>query len=236
VLSVVANPHFSQGELAATVAEHQAAAAAYHLQSANFQQKGAASQTNKDSSNRLALQYTAGLTQRLRALDWKVQDEIYGLLSDRAQSSSSPFRRWEWQVVVMSAVPGGDMTDAGSEGMDMKAAMDGQGLRTAGGEDQGRSSHCLPFAGIWQRVKTAWRNVKARRREMRRKRRERGPTIVEYRLILRGTETKTSEQGWGVYNRYSRPWKTFDYKEIGEMRAERRLSSISRTSEKYVDF
>ncbi len=57
--------------------------------------------------------------------------------------------------------------------------------------------------------------------------------ITEYRLILRGTETKINEQGWGYYNRYSRPWGMADDKEMAERR---RWSSLTSRSDKYVDF
>lgn len=33
---------------------------------------------------------------------------------------------------------------------------------------------------------------------------------VEYRVILRGTEVKSNDAGWGLYSRYSQPWKQAD--------------------------
>lgn len=160
--------------------------------------KGAAAAAAAAGSNSV---YATDLEARLRGLDWKVQDEIYELLSDRVQSSSTAFRRREWRVVVMSEVPGGEMTDAPT----------GHG-QVCGGKLR------------------KWKTGKMGRR---------GPRgvpdmpITEYRLILRGTETKKNEQGWGCYNRYSRPWRAADEKEIGERR---RWSGMTGRSEKYVDF
>lgn len=33
---------------------------------------------------------------------------------------------------------------------------------------------------------------------------------VEYRVILRGTEVKRNDTGWGLYSRYAQPWKRAD--------------------------
>ncbi|KXX75117.1 hypothetical protein MMYC01_208896 [Madurella mycetomatis] len=227
VVSVVPNPHFSQAELAATVACHQQAATV----ATRRDSKTIAPTTAVTSNDNAAMVYAVELERRLRGLDWKVQDEIYELLSDRVQSSSSPFRRREWRVVVLAAVPGGEMTDTptGAPG-----AGSSRGRRF---ESPGHSSG-FGFGGIRRRVGMAWRNAKERR--MRRRvaasqKKATGMPITEYRLILRGTETKANDQGWGYYNRYSKPWKAAEEKELEEG-VRRRWSSMSRASEKYVDF
>lgn len=38
----------------------------------------------------------------------------------------------------------------------------------------------------------------------------RASSHVEYRVILRGSEVKANDAGWGVYSRYSQPWKLAD--------------------------
>lgn len=147
--------------------------------------------------------YAADLERRVRALDWRVQDEIYELLSDRVQSSSNAFRRRDWRVVALTEVPGGELTDAPT------------GFRAFG------------------EVKRGWFGFgKTRRLSVKAKRWPDMP-VTEYRLILRGAETKTNDQGWGHYNRYSRPWRAADEKDIGDRR---RWSSFTGKSEKYVDF
>jgi hypothetical protein len=153
--------------------------------------------------------YATDLERRLRSLDWKVQDEIYELLSDRVQSSSNAFRRREWRVVVLTEVPGGELTDAPT-GLEEGPEMAGVGV--------GKKRRSWFRIGIGSGTKP--RMVP----EM---------PITEYRLILRGTETKTNDQGWGYFNRYSRPWRTADEKEIGE---KRRWSTATLRSDKYVDF
>jgi hypothetical protein len=147
--------------------------------------------------------YAADLERRVRALDWRVQDEIYELLSDRVQSSSNAFRRREWRVVALTEVPGGELTDAPT----------------------GFGGFAETKRGWFGFGKTKRLSVKAKRWP--------DMPVTEYRLILRGNETKTNDQGWGHYNRYSRPWRAADEKEIGERR---RWSSFTGRSEKYVDF
>lgn len=144
------------------------------------------------------MMYAADLEARIRRLDWKVQDEIYELLGDRMQSSSNAFRRRDWRVVVLSEVPGGELTDqpTGFGAFDERE----KGWKRGGGMGDGRP-HNLP--------------------------------VTEYRLILRGTETRANDQGWGHYNRYSRPWRDADEKELGQRR---RWSTLTGKNEKYVDF
>lgn len=228
VVSVVPNPHFSQAELAATIACHQQAATVTTRSAIKAVASPAAAAA---SNSNAAMVYAAELERRLRGLDWKVQDEIYELLSDRVQSSSSPFRKREWRVVVLAAVPGGEMTDAPTG---VPGAGSSRGRRFEGPSH----SSGFGFGGIRRRVGMAWRNAKERR--MRRRvaasqKKAPGMPITEYRLILRGTETKANDQGWGYYNRYSKPWKAAEEKELGEG-VRRRWSSMSRASEKYVDF
>lgn len=171
--------------------------------------------------------YAADLESRLRKLDWKVQDEIYELLSDRVQSSSNAHRRREWRVVALSCVPGGEMTDAPT-GFGPSPALSAGGKLRKGGAGR-----------LWRRV---GRKEEGEGEMMTRVRRgrcgkmgRRAPEmpVTEYRLVLRGTETKANDQGWGYYNRYSRPWRDADEKEVGERR---RWSSMTGRSDKYVDF
>lgn len=149
--------------------------------------------------------HSSDLELRLRSLDFKVQDEIYDLLNDRVQSSSNSFRRREWRVVVLAEVEGGEMTDAPSALRDEVVA---------------KRRRLLGDGVIGKRL----RKTKQQRPRM---------PLTEYRLILRGTEAKTNNAGWGDYNRYSRPWRAADEKELG---VRRRWSSMTRASEKYVDF
>ncbi|ROW07074.1 hypothetical protein VPNG_06639 [Cytospora leucostoma] len=41
---------------------------------------------------------------------------------------------------------------------------------------------------------------------------------VEYRVILRGSEVKRNDAGWGVYDRYAKPWKLADEAELANAR------------------
>ncbi|KAK4152315.1 hypothetical protein C8A00DRAFT_35010 [Chaetomidium leptoderma] len=213
ILSVVPNTHFAQDELAATVGLHETSVAVARTQTRR---------SSSSSSRRLSKVpqagggggsrsggvggggwgvYAADLEGRIRALEWKVQDEIYELLSDRVQSSSNAFRRREWRVVVLTEIPGGELTDSPTAfGLaSKKRKWFGAGDRVA-----------APRAGWAPDM-----------------------PITEYRLILRGTETRTNDQGWGSYNRYSRPWAAADEKEIGE---KKRWSTFTGKSDKYVDF
>jgi hypothetical protein len=204
----VPNTHFSQDELAATVALHEASVLAHKERrlckprTEGNDGAGASSGSGTGGGGWGSAVYAADLERRIRKLEWKVQDEIYELLSDRVQSSSNAFRRREWRVVVLTEVPGGELTDSPT------------GFRR-GGKRRG----CLGWAGI-------------RSLRMRMKRAPDMP-VTEYRLVLRGTETRANDQGWGYYNRYSRPWRAADEKEVGDRR---RWSSVSGRSEKYVDF
>ncbi|KAK4120645.1 hypothetical protein N657DRAFT_648811 [Parathielavia appendiculata] len=227
ILSVVPNTHFSQDELAATVAMHKAAVVA-HVQepgrgvmglgraegkARRFCKPRTEGGNNKaDGGSRsgggvggggwVNTLYAADLEKRVRKLDWKVQDEIYELLSDRMQSSSNAFRRRDWRVVVLTEVPGGELTDSPTA---FEAFEKGRG--------------CFRWAGI--------RSLRLRMKP--------APDmpITEYRLVLRGTETRTNDQGWGYFNRYSKPWREADEKEVGDRR---RWSSVTGRSDKHVDF
>lgn len=232
ILSVVPNTHFAQDELAATVAMHEAAVAAHsHRQKKRRLSKvpqpveqqaaqgimglgmgvgggGGGLGVGVDGGSWDRAVYAADLEQRIRGLDWKVQDEIYDLLSDRVQSSSNAFRRREWRVVVLAQIPGGELTDSPT------------GFSPAAGKKR-RWLGLGSGSWTWKEVagaKTKWDS------EM---------PVTEYRLILRGTESKANDHGWGYYNRYSRPWRMADEKEIGE---KRRWSGMSGRSDKYVDF
>ncbi|KAL1842959.1 hypothetical protein VTJ49DRAFT_3600 [Mycothermus thermophilus] len=244
ILSVMPNPHFSQAELAATVAMHQASVVAHvarlrgrntsftkkrrrllckapvtdptkqQQQPQNHQQRsfvgGSAVAIPADSDWAV---YAADLEARLRALDWAVQDEIYELLSDRVQSSSTAFRRREWRVVAMSQIPGGELTDVPT------------GFETVnGGGDDKAGERRRKWLASWR-----WRERVVEKLVC-------GPAempVTEYRLILRGSETRVSGQGWAHYNRYSRPWRAADEKEMADWR---RCSSMSGRRDKYVDF
>ena len=176
ILAVVPNVHFSQDEIAAECAGDKA----------QYVARG------KPSSG-----YAADLERRLRKLDWAVQDEIYDLINDRIQSSSNAFRRRDWKLVMLTKIPGGEMTDAPT------------------GRAQHRSRSVLrklPFC-------------KPRIPKM---------PITEYRLVLRGTETKANNNGWASHNRYSRPWRDVDEKELGEVKLRRRDSQF--VSDKFVNF
>ncbi|KAK3376494.1 hypothetical protein B0T24DRAFT_592163 [Lasiosphaeria ovina] len=155
------------------------------------------------------------LERRLRKLDWKVQDEIYDLLNDRVQSSSNAFRRRDWKVVVLVEVPGGEMTDAAAQALMAPGRTHKSQLR--------RKRLLRPLL-------------------LSRKKRPSMP-ITEYRLILRGTETKANDEGWGSHNRYSRPWRAVDEKELADKRLsketqgnENRWSKETHVGDKYVDF
>ncbi|KAH6847845.1 hypothetical protein B0I37DRAFT_415556 [Chaetomium sp. MPI-CAGE-AT-0009] len=220
VLSVVPNTHFAQAELAATVALHEASvtacAAARRRPKRTLSKPMIVGSAGKNGSSGgdgssgtggggwwEGAVYAADLERRVRALDWRVQDEIYELLSDRVQSSSNAFRRRDWRVVALTEVPGGELTDSPT--------------------------------GFWrfEEQKRGWFGFgKAKRLSVKANRRPDMP-VTEYRLVLRGAETKTNDQGWGHYNRYSRPWRAADEKEIGDRR---RWSSFTGRSEKYVDF
>ncbi|KAK4140998.1 uncharacterized protein C8A04DRAFT_14433 [Dichotomopilus funicola] len=250
IVSVVPNTHFGQDELGAAVAMHQRSVAAHLARVRERRARGplawfrrSCSSSSGTTNRRLskpriagtgtgsgtpshvpnsgggfptgmtpevaadALEYASDLEARLRTLDWKVQDEIYELLGDRVQSSSNAFRRREWRVVVLTEVPGGELTDAPT-GFGTAAVADcfcngaGAGAGGSGGGNGGRAGNGMP--------------------------------VTEYRLILRGTETKVNDAGWGYYNRYSRPWKAADEREIGERR--RWSTMTGRAGEKYVDF
>ncbi|KAL2133209.1 hypothetical protein VTI74DRAFT_2754 [Chaetomium olivicolor] len=216
VLSVSANTHLSQGELEGVVRAHTEAhgiaraggsdGAASDRRWGDRKQRGRR-RLSKLSGGGVASKveaYAADLQARIRKLDWKVQDEIYELLSDRVQSSSNAFRRREWKVVVMSEVPGGELTDAPS------------GLAAASGGKYRRLG-----SGLWSKPVLVGGQKTPK------------TPITEYRLILRGAETRSNDQGWGQYNRYSQPWRTADEKEFGERR---RWSSVTGRCEKYVDF
>jgi len=173
ILAVVPNVHFSQDEIAAECAGDKA----------QYVARG------KPSSG-----YAADLERRLRKLDWAVQDEIYDLINDRIQSSSNAFRRRDWKLVMLTKIPGGEMTDAPTQHRSRSV------LRK------------LPFC-------------KPRLPKM---------PITEYRLVLRGTETKANNNGWASHNRYSRPWRDVDEKELGEVKLRRRDSQF--VSDKFVNF
>jgi hypothetical protein len=220
ILSVVPNTHFAQDELAATVALHEASVAAAHGRQQQ-RKKRRLSKVQPDQAQGQGMMgvgvggggwegalYAADLEQRIRGLDWKVQDEIYDLLSDRVQSSSNAFRRREYRVVVMAQIPGGELTD----------------MPTAFSPAAGKKRRWLGLgSGSW-----AWNEVAGAKTNW-----DSEMPVTEYRLILRGTEARTNDQGWGYYNRYSRPWRMADEKEIGE---KRRWSAMTGKSDKYVDF
>ncbi|KAK4653803.1 hypothetical protein QC762_510130 [Podospora pseudocomata] len=176
--------------------------------------------------------HAGDLDRRLRCLDWKVQDEIYDLLNDRTTSSSNAFKRREWKVVVMVAVEAGEiMTERGADEETRSSKTRGAG---------GKRRRLLDGAG----ARGLWlRNVLRKEKKMPK------AAVTEYRLILRGRKIKASEQGWGYYNRYTRPSRGAlgdnekeKNKETGVKRRWSTMSSIStmttRTgkSERYVDF
>ncbi|KAK0666980.1 hypothetical protein QBC41DRAFT_338703 [Cercophora samala] len=218
ILSITPNTHFAQSELLSEIASDKA-----HF----------TARTGKPPS-----MHSGDLDRRIRCLDWKVQDEIYDLLNDRAASSSNAFRRREWKVVVLVAVEAGEIMT------ERRVSDGGKSSKTRGG---GKRRRLLDGAsgGLL-------RNVLRKEKKM-----PKAP-VTEYRLILRGREAKVSEEGWGYYNRYTRPWRsTVDNnnnnnnngknakatsKEIGVKRRWSSMSTIStmtaRTarSEPYVDF
>jgi len=161
------------------------------------------------------------LERRLRRLDWAVQDEIYDLLSDRVQSSSNAFRRRDWKVVVLVEVPGGELTCEGSATVKKSPTKRKWFLRNEDGSRRRWVTKLLPFHCLASRERGERKNKKKL-------------PITEYRLILCGTETKASDEGWGQYNRYSRPWSDIDEKELGEKllrwRSGRRLAMPTTTA------
>ncbi|KAK3937354.1 hypothetical protein QBC46DRAFT_392856 [Diplogelasinospora grovesii] len=152
---------------------------------ARDQAQFAADTTTTRKTSNPALLCCEDLERRLRRLDWTVQDEIYDLLNDRVQSSSNAFRRREWKVVVLMQAPGGEMTDAPVIKQTQKKT------RTCG-----RRFLLRKMLSLGKQKQAAT------------------PPITEYHLILRGTEVKTNEKGWGYFNRYSRPWRDVDEKEL----------------------
>lgn len=59
-----------------------------------------------------------------------------------------------------------------------------------------------------------------------RKRRRLKAPHVEYRVILRGDEVARNDAGWGVYDRYSQPWKIADKVELASVRENNRYQKI----------
>lgn len=131
--------------------------------------------------------YDGDLERRLRRLDSTVQDELYNLIRDRTEYASNSFRRREYKLAVLVGVPGGEMTDAGTESSSSQAA--GLSWLTWG-----------LGCGLKRR------NSSLRDR--------RAASHVEYRVILRGQEVKTNDAGWGAYSRYAQPWKLADEAEL----------------------
>ncbi|KAK4171015.1 hypothetical protein QBC36DRAFT_105835 [Triangularia setosa] len=172
------------------------------------------------------------LDRRIRCLEWKVQDEIYDLLNDRVASSSNAFKRREWKVVVMVSVEAGEMMTEGMIDDEAKT-------KTRGGRDGSKRRRLLDGIGTGGFL----RNVLKREKKM-----PKAP-VTEYRLILRGREAKENEEGWGYYNRYTKPWRAVgeNIEAKGKVRMKRRWSSMSTIatmttatktgrSEGYVDF
>ncbi|KAM7199147.1 hypothetical protein V8F33_004622 [Rhypophila sp. PSN 637] len=60
--------------------------------------------------------------------------------------------------------------------------------------------------------------------------------VTEYRLILRGTETKVNDKGWAYHNRYSRPWRDVDEKEIGDVKSKLRRRDSQFTTNTCINF
>ncbi|KAK4215610.1 hypothetical protein QBC37DRAFT_458496 [Rhypophila decipiens] len=60
--------------------------------------------------------------------------------------------------------------------------------------------------------------------------------VTEYRLILRGTETKVNDKGWAYHNRYSRPWRDVDEKEIGDIKSKLRRRDSQFTTNTCINF
>ncbi|KAK3313117.1 hypothetical protein B0H66DRAFT_569608 [Apodospora peruviana] len=153
--------------------------------------------------------HAVDLERRLRKLDWTLQDEIYDLINDRIQSSSNAFRRREWKLVMLTEVLGGEMTDVYMGGS-------GQQQQQRRGR-WGTGRKLIGRFGISEKRKLP------------------KMPISEYRMILRGTETKANDAGWAYHNRYSRPWRNVDEKEIGEIRG-RKDSPLTACSDKCVNF
>lgn len=58
-------------------------------------------------------------------------------------------------------------------------------------------------------TRNRWWWLGGRRRRRRRSHKTTAPH-VEYRLVLRGSEVKANDAGWGGYHRYSQPWREAD--------------------------
>lgn len=129
--------------------------------------------------------YHGDLERRLRRLDGGVQEELYNLIRDRTENASNSFRRREYKLVVLVGIPGGEMTDAGTESSSLSSSWLSWGLGCG----------------------TA-----------RRSRDRKASSHVEYRVILRGSEVKANDAGWGVYSRYSQPWKLSDEAQLANMK------------------
>ncbi|KAK3386067.1 hypothetical protein B0H63DRAFT_191660 [Podospora didyma] len=206
VLSVVPNAHFSQAELASVVESNET----LHHFSASASSSHRSSSLMKKRKNPPQRSYPEDLERRLRKLDWKVQDEIYDLLNDRVQSSSNAYRRRDWKVVVLVEVPGGEMTDARSlSSTGAAAAAAAASASMASLQQQPNNQHQQRLTG---RLPT--KNRLLQQLKLKNDKRLPAMPITEYRLILRGTETKTNEEGWAAHNRYSRPWRDVDERDL----------------------
>ncbi|KAK0630396.1 hypothetical protein B0T17DRAFT_616056 [Bombardia bombarda] len=254
IVAVVPNAHFSQAELASVCAKDRATFAASHPppppppppppKSNNNTTK----QSSRNSTSETS--YNTSLEHRLRKLDWAVQDEIYDLLNDRIQSSSNAFRRREWRVVMLAEVPGGEMTDAfgttsiaqQEEGQEEQQQQQQQQQQ----KKKGRGKRTAAASRLlWKMATSALASTGRRIREGRGNKKVMMP-ITEYRLVLRGAETKANEEGWASHNRYSRPWRDVDEKEIERLREKSSSSSSSSkmllrrretvVSDKFVNF
>ncbi|KAK4161688.1 hypothetical protein QBC43DRAFT_302672 [Cladorrhinum sp. PSN259] len=216
VLSVVPNPHFSQDELRHVVQREYKTL--FTLR-----------------TGRPPSEYTRDLEMRLRAAEWKVQDEIYDLLNDRCGASSTCYKRREWRVVMLVSVEGGEMVDhslgedgkerwegpredvgveleTGGSGLNCSSwrwvvDMFGCGMPVGMEKDEGRRRRLNKVSKITKAGKAG----EIQKGSGLGGKKRRAP-ITEYRLVIRGKEVSECQEegGWRWYNRYSRPWREVD--------------------------
>lgn len=159
VVSAAAQPHFGQQELADAVAR---------------------AREQYEPLTLVSRDYDGNLERRLQRLDWAVQDELYGLVWDRTEKTSTCFRRREYKLVVLARVPGGDMTDGGWVSRRAAAAA--------------AASSSLLSSSWWRWPASVLRC---------------GRRLKDAKAASH-VEVKRNDAGWGAYSRDTQPWRRAD--------------------------
>lgn len=187
VVAAVPQTHFAQTELAAVVDD---------------------ARSRYEPLTLVSPDYDGHLERRLRRLDGTVQDELYALIRDRTSHASNAFRRREYKLVVLLGVPGCEMTDAGYVSR-AKRWTELSGLESESAKSAAAAAPPSGSLSSWLSWGLGWGCG-----GMRRSRDRKASSHVEYRVILRGSEVKTNDAGWSVYDRYTQPWKLADETEL----------------------